>query len=636
MSGRDRLVRFAEFAFDPDTGEIAANGASVRLQEQPSRVLEVLTGRAGHLVTRHELQALLWPENSLVDADNGLNIAINKIRLALDDSATRPRFVQTVPRRGYRFIGEIVPNVAVQAAAPIASAPPPRPTRARVIGLGIASALALSGAVVVLRHQPTRTAAIRSIAVMPFSNLAGDRLLNDAVEGLTDTIATGLAAYGLPHVISTEVTAKFRNSSASPAQIARELRADTIVLGTVVRDGAAYSINVRLIDAPSEEHVWAKRFRRATATELTFAEDIPAGIAAAVGMPRQATALSAGSVQVPKALRDEYLHRRYWNLATPQEEGAAIEHLTRTIEGDRANALSWAALADVYASGAEAPSRLFTPWPGAVAAGVRAAQQAIQLDPSFAEPHVALGQLRLIELRWSDAEWELAEAVRLSPDYAIARQWYALVLLRLQKCSTAIAQAAAGIGIDPTDPISTVEAGSAFAACGQPERAVAAFSQVLAAHPDYPMTHLQLGGAYLRLGNAAASLAELRTADRLRPDQCEIPARMANVLEQLGRHGEARLQAARVDTYQRFESSIQYCTALADAATGDLDGAFAALNAAIAAHEERILFLLTDFQLGRLRSDPRWVGVVERAGLAPYLQPTVQAAPMFLLLKRPS
>ena len=628
----DRRIRFGGFDFDRDTGELTRNGVPVaRLQDQPCRVLDALTANAGRLVTREELHKLLWPENSLVDADNGLNIAINKIRLALDDRATAPRFIQTVPRRGYRFIGEIVPPVAVQMVAAIASAPPPSVAHGRAIGLAITNLLALSVVVAISLHVPARVPAIRSVAVLPFTNLAGDRALDDAVEGLTDTVTTALAARGLTHVISPEAAAKYEHSNASAAQIARELHADAIVFGAVVRDGAGYSVNVRLVDGRSERHLWAKQFPRATTMELTFAEDIPERLAPALGMAQTAATLGAGTVEVPRAVRDDYLRRRYGNVATPQEEGVAVEHLTHALESDRENALAWAGLADVYASGAEAPSRLFAPWPGPIEAGVRAAQQALRLDPTLAEPHVALGQLRLRELRWSDAERELANAVRLSPDYASARQWYALVLLRLQKCASAVEQAAAGMAIDPTDPLSTVEAGSAFAACGQPEDAVAAFSRVLAAHPNFAMTRLRLAGAYLRLGNAAASLAEYRKAEQLAPDECEIPARMAHALESLGQHAEARSQASRVATFTRFESSIQYCTALADASTGDLDGAFAALNAAVAAHEDRLFLLLTDSHLGALRVDPRWQGLVERAGLAPYAQAAVQTTPTLLV-----
>jgi TolB-like protein/DNA-binding winged helix-turn-helix (wHTH) protein/tetratricopeptide (TPR) repeat protein len=627
MDQPDRRVRFGGFTFDPDTGELVRHGALVtRLQDQPCRVLDALTASAGRLVTRDELHTLLWPENSLVDADNGLNIAINKIRLALADRATTPRFIRTVPRRGYRFISEIAPAVAVPVVTPISSGPPSA-GHARAIGLAITNLLAASIVVAISMHVP----AIRSVAVLPFTNLAGDRALDDAAEGLTDTITTALAARGVTRVIAPETTAKYRHSDASPAQIARELHADAIVVGSLVRDGAGYSVNVRLIDGQSERHLWAKRFTRATTAELTFAEDIPAELTPVLGLARRAATLSAGTVEVPRAVRDEYLRKRYGNVATLQEEGAAVEHLTHALESDRENALAWAGLADLYASGSEAPSRLFAPWPGPTEAGVRAAQQALHLDPSLAEAHVALGQLRLYQLRWSDAEREFGEAVRLSPDYASARQWYALVLMRLQKCSSAVLQASTGLRLDPTDPLSTIEAGSVLAGCGQAKGAVAAFSKVLSAHPDFAMTRLQLAGAYFRLGDAAASLAEFRAAERLRPNNCEIPARIAHALEALGQHAEARSQAARVASFARFEPSIHYCTALANTSSGDVDGAFAALNAAVAAHEERLLFLLTDSHLGTLRVDPRWPALVERAGLAPYAQASAQVTPTLLI-----
>ena len=431
-------------------------GAPVtRLQEQPSRVLAALTSQAGQLVTRDDLCRLLWPENSLVDADNGLNIAINKIRHALDDSAAQPRFIQTVPRRGYRFIANIErpPALTTPAAgsnvepgadhvqSPTLSQPVQSVRRVRMFGFATAGLLIVVFVVASTWSIAPRSAAIRSAAVMPFVNLAGDRGLDYVVQGLTDTLATELAARGVPRVISPEATAHFKNSSASPGQMARELHADALVFGTVVRDGASFAVNVRLVNGQTERQLWVKRFVRASPIELTFSEDVLSGLAPALGLASVTAAPEAGRAPITAAARDEYLRGRYfWNMRTADGMDAAVEHLTRAVDIERHYALAWAGLADVYAAGGDAPSTALVPWSGAREAGLRAADEALRLNPSLGEAHAALGKLRMAQWRWGDAERELAEAVRLSPNYATARQWYGTLLMRLQKCPGAVEQ----------------------------------------------------------------------------------------------------------------------------------------------------------------------------------------------------
>ncbi|MGQ0571774.1 MAG: winged helix-turn-helix domain-containing protein [Armatimonadota bacterium] len=603
-----------------------------RLQEQPARILEALTARAGQLVTRAELQKLLWPEDSLVDADNGLNIAINKIRLALDDSVSQPRYLQTVPRRGYRFIGEIQP-------VPVASGPgkhaepapdtvhPQRPGdggvpgwpshRLYAAGLTVTGLLTLSLLVVAAWMAPSQSATIRSAAVLPFANLAGDPELNYAAEGLSDTIATELAARGLSRMISTQATAHFRHANPSPRQIANALGAEAIVLGSVVRDGASFVVNVRLVDGPTERLLWAKRFVRATRTELTFSDDIVAGLAAALSLEPRATRPATARAEVPAA-RDEYLRGRYfWNLRTAQGMTSSVHHFTRAIELDRGYALAWAGLADVYAAGGDTPSALFSPWLGPLEAGLRSAEEALRIDPSLGEARAALGRFRMAQWRWSDAERELSEAVRLSPNYATARQWYGTLLSRLQKCPAAVEQAAVGGTIDPITPIINEAVGTTLAACGEPARAILAYRKVLEMHPQFASTRMRLAGAHLRRGDPASALLEYREAARLRPNSCEIQARMTGALGAVGNLDEARAIGARVLTEVAAGRGSRYCAALVYANLGDADGAFAALDAEVTAHGQ-VDGLLADFHLRPLHSDSRWPRLLERIGLTVY------------------
>jgi DNA-binding winged helix-turn-helix (wHTH) protein/TolB-like protein/tetratricopeptide (TPR) repeat protein len=628
----DRRIRFGGFDFDPDTGELTRSGASVaRLQDQPCRVLDALTSNAGRLVTREELHKRLWPENSLVDADNGLNIAINKIRLALEDSAATPRFIQTVPRRGYKFIGHVVEqrcfpgatpdHVQVTAAAPTAATPAIPVTRARYLRPVLAASLTLALATTGARWFGSPVApTVHTAAVMPFANLTGDPGLDYAGQGLTDTLATGLAMRGMPRVISSDATAYYKASNLSLGQIAGELHADALVLGSIVRDGASFAVNVRVVDGRTQQSMWAKRFVRAAPMEVTFSDDVLADLAPALRLASSASSKTTQRPQAAAEARNEYLRGRYfWNLRTASGLELAVEHLTRALEAQQDYAVAWAGLAEIYAVGGEKPSSMFKPWPGEpVEAGVQAAHEAMRLDPSLGEAHAALGKLRMAQWRWTDAEQELAAAVRLSPNDATARQWYGTLLSRLQKCPDAIEQAAIGGEIDPITPIVNEAVGTTLAACGQPQWAIPAYKRVLTMHPEFASTHMRLAGAYMRLGDAASALTEYREAVRLRPNNCEFQARMTRALTALGDVDEARAIAMRIAAEAVSGRGSQFCAAVADANTGDIDRAFAALDAEVSARSPSVAGLLADFHLRALHADRRWPRLIDRIGLTSY------------------
>jgi DNA-binding winged helix-turn-helix (wHTH) protein/TolB-like protein/Tfp pilus assembly protein PilF len=628
----DRRIRFGGFDFDPATGELMRGGTLVaRLQDQPCRVLDALASNAGRLVAREDLHKLLWPENSLVDADNGLNIAINKIRLALEDSAATPRFIQTVPRRGYKFIAAVVDrrcseaypdHVQVAAAAPAAAAPTGGDpvTRARYLRPVLAASLTLALATTGARWFGPIPPTVHTAAVMPFVNLTGDPGLDYAGQGLAETLATGLAMRGVPRVISPDATAHYTAPILSPERVAGELHADALVLGSIVRDGASFAVNVRVVDGRTQQSMWAKRFVRAAPMEVTFSDDVLADLTLALRLASPPSSTTTSRPQAGAEARNEYLRGRYfWNLRTESGVEMAVEHVTRALEAQRDYAIAWVGLAEIYAIGGETPSSAFRPWPGdPVEAGIRAALEAMRLDPSNGEAHAALGKLRMAQWRWADAEHELAEAVRLSPNDATARQWYGTLLSRLQKCPDAIEQAAIGEEIDPITPIVNEAVGTALAACGQPQLAIRAYKKVLAMHPEFASTHMRLAGAYMRLGDAASALTEYREAVRLRPNNCEFQARMTRALTALGETDEARAIGAKIAADAVTGRASPFCAAVAHANLGDVDRAFAALDAEVTARSPSVAGLLADFHLRALHADRRWPGLIDRIGLTSY------------------
>jgi TolB-like protein/Flp pilus assembly protein TadD len=573
------------------------------------------------MLTRVELQHALWPADTCVDVENGLNIAINKIRIALEDKGGEPRYIETLPRRGYRFIGTLV------EPAPVDSLPPPtHATPDVVIGrafpvrrLGpVALGASLAVAVVIVALMTTGTLVWRakpaqSLAVLPFANLLGDHERDYAVEGLTHTLTTQLAEAENLRVIAPQSTARYEATDWRLRDIGRELGVQRLVLGSVVRDGASYVINVQVIDPETDQQLWVGRFARATLIELSSATDIVGALLVQLGV-RRAAAHATSEQVVSHAAWDEYLRGRfYWNKRTPDGVAKAVTHLTRAITLEPNYALAWAGLADAYNNGATVRSEVITPWPGnSVDAGFMAVERALQLAPSLGPAHAARGKLLMARKQWAEAERSLADAVRLSPNYSPARQWYGTLLGRLQKCPAAIEQVEVGAALDPLTPIVNEAVGTTYAMCGDSERAVTKFRQVLDMHPDFAPTHMRLGNAYLRLGRFDEAERSFRASLQLAPQRCDTQARLSGALVALHKEEGQRLASDVI-----AHATDGYCIALAHAALGHNDGVFNALSAAYKAGDQ-LDGLLVDPMFANLRADARYRQLIEHVGLSEY------------------
>jgi TolB-like protein/DNA-binding winged helix-turn-helix (wHTH) protein len=267
-----RVVRFGVFELDRRSGELRKDGVRVRLQEQPLRVLDALLAEPGEPVTREALRQRLWPDHTFVDFDNGLNRAINRLRAALGDEADNPRFIETLERRGYRFIA---PVVAMDAPAP-AGRPAARETASRTEPghrralwlAGAAAAVALAALLIAFapalrrRANPSDQAPIRSLAVLPLANLTGDPAQEYFSDGMTEALITNLASLPALRVISRQSVMRYKGSAKPMPEIARELGVEGVVEGSVVRSAGRVRITAQLIHAPTDRHLWAHSYER--------------------------------------------------------------------------------------------------------------------------------------------------------------------------------------------------------------------------------------------------------------------------------------------------------------------------------------------------------------------------------------
>jgi TolB-like protein/DNA-binding winged helix-turn-helix (wHTH) protein len=298
------LVRFGVFELDADSRELRKQGLKVRLQDQPFQVLQILLERPGTVVTREELQRRIWTSDTFVDFDRGVYNAIKKLREALGDSAESPRFIETLSRRGYRFIAPVSPNgntaSSVEASSIVAERAPARTSR-RTLQLSLAAAF---GIVIVLaagisvgkiwpRFSVGTTPQIRSIAVLPLQNLSANPAQEYFSDGMTDALITDLAQIGSLKVISRTSSLQYKQTKKSLPEIARELGVDGIVEGTVQRSGDRVRITAQLIHGPSDKHVWANSFEGDMGDVFTLEREVTQEIArqiqAKLGNPGQVT-----------------------------------------------------------------------------------------------------------------------------------------------------------------------------------------------------------------------------------------------------------------------------------------------------------------------------------------------------------
>src|SRR3984893_75483 len=370
MSAQTRKARFGVFEADLRAGELRKHGVKLKLQDQPFQILALLLERPGEVVTRDELQHKLWPADTFVDFDTGLNTAIKRLRDALGDSAESPRFVETLPRRGYRFIASVehIDDLPVHTER----SPEQRTRLVAVlqpeklwIALGLVAAilaLLLSLNIRGFRQRFLRTNAatkVQSIAVLPLENLSGDPAQEYFADGMTEALITDLGKIGELRVISRTSVMRFKDTKKPLREIARELQVDAVVEGTVVRSGDRVRLTANLVQASPEKHLWADSFERDLRDVLTLQDDVSRAIAAGIRIrltPQEQARLASAHPVNPEAY-EAYLEGRYfYDKLWPGGGPKASEYFELAIEKDPAWALPYSGLADYYlTAGAKSP-----------------------------------------------------------------------------------------------------------------------------------------------------------------------------------------------------------------------------------------------------------------------------------------
>jgi TolB-like protein/DNA-binding winged helix-turn-helix (wHTH) protein/Tfp pilus assembly protein PilF len=632
------VVRFGTYEVSFQSGEVRKSGIRVKVQQQPMKLLEILLERPREVVTREELRSRIWPNDSFGDFDQALNIAITKLRSALGDSAENPRFIETLPKRGYRFIADVsVVDPEVRPARPgpglgdlPATDPEPKvqddrvavalkrrlwPTRLIIASLALALSFSIFF-VWLLRSRGRMPTGIRSLAVLPLENLSAEASQNYFADGMTDELITDLAQISALRVISRTSVMVYKGVHKPLPQIARELNVDAVVEGTVLRSGDQVRITAQLIDAATDKHLWSQSYQGELRDTLALQNRVAAAIADQIRInltPREQAALKNVKPVNPEAYESYLKGRYFWNKRTADGLKAALAYFNQAIEEDSKYAPAYSGLADTYALLGDWQYAVMTPkeaLPKAKAAAIKS----LELDSGQGEAHNSLAFV-LDGFDWNleAGGKEFQRAIELSPSYATAHHWYAWHLSLLGRYDEAIGEMRRAEDLDPLSLIINADLAELLVLARSYDEAIRQSRKTIEMDANFALAHNQLAQAYLGKHMYNEAIAELQKAVQLSGSSPTCVANLARAFAASGKRSEALKLLSELKTRSGPGHSNTSEIAMVYASLGDKDQA---MNWLEKGYEDRFnpgVLLRPGFD--PLRSDSRFQNLVHRVGL---------------------
>jgi TolB-like protein/DNA-binding winged helix-turn-helix (wHTH) protein len=629
------LIRFGVFEADLRAGELRRNGVRVRLQDLPFRALTILLSRPGEVITREEFRQALWPPDVFVDFEQGLSSAVMRLRDALRDSADNPIFIETIERRGYRWIGPISNSTIEPVVQDRAPAPGPsaeqapsdinKETTAELesrdftaryeiglttntrkhssrLGLWLAVAVcALLGLASVIRWRWSRPAPISSIAVLPFDNLSAPAFNDAFSDGLTDEIAASISHLDGVRVAGRRSAYVFKGKHDDLREIGSRLNVESVVEGSVQRAGDRTHVTVELNRTRDGFTVWSQTYDGTTADWIQIESQIAGSIARALA--RKISPHDSSATHDPEA-HALYLEARYlWNQRNFPAELKSVDLLQQAIARDPNYALAWAALADSLIAIGDVEEVD----PAAYLPRARdAALKALQLDPSLAEPHAALGMVAChYDYDWATAEREYKKAFELNPSYASAHQYYALGLMAHGRFAEAEAQLDTARRLDPLALIVDVDLALLRKFQRNFDGVISVSKSILQRDPNYHLGYSMLTTGYF----CERRWDDWRAADAKYPQGEYLRALVNGPPEEIERVLRKMMEEARARTRRPYEvASIAIMK-------GDRSLALDWLEKSYQHHDYWMLFINVDPMYDAIRSDPRFQAIIHRLGV---------------------
>lgn len=538
---RERVI-FGEYELDCRTSELRRNGTVVRLQPQPAKVLSILVNRAGEIVTREELAEQVWGSDTHVDFEHGLNFAIRKIRSVLEDDPEQPRYLETLPKRGYRFIAK----VSNRENPEMAELPDSAVTRrsgavpSRILYSAIAAALVVAaglGAWHYRRQAPAKVAApIQSVAVLPLRNLSNDPEQEYFSDGMTDELITDLAKSGGFRVISHTSVERFKDTKTPLPEIAKQLGVDAIIEGTVMRSRDHVRITAQLIDARSDQHLWADSYERNLRDVFRLQDEVARRIAIEIGTNLSESQLPLRLHEVSPAVHEAYLRGNfYWDQLSCDGFNKARGFFEQAAAQDPEFARAYLGMAESYFTLADwgcSPER------DLIAKSRAALQKALELDPSLGEAHAWLGKLAFFyDWDFPKAESELKRGIELSPNYPEGHTIYAVFLVTTGKRDAGLLEMQKAHALDPISQLTNLIRIVVLYLARDYDAAIEQGRMTLELYPQSWGATIWLGSAYEKRGLHDEALSSYLKAKELRGARPNELSEWQRAFQSAGIHG---------------------------------------------------------------------------------------------------
>ncbi len=622
---QQRVWSFGPFELDSGRYELRRNGQPLRIERIPMELLILLVSRNGQLVARQEIVQSLWGPGIHLDSEQGINTAIGKLRQILRDDSEKPKFIQTVVGKGYRFVAAATeqwesPEAQVQpVATPVAEVPAVTGPiyQKRVLWIGaLACGLALAAIGSWLYHRSATEAV--ALAVLPFENLTGSsggQYLADGMTEETISLLGSLSPARLRVVARTSVM-QYLNTKKPVSQIGRELGVGLIVESSLREDKGRVRITAQLIRVKDQMHLWAHSYEGDLSSVLAMQVGIASAIAddLQLHLPPERQARISPTRRIDLDAYDAYLRGRYfWNLRDESSLEKASQYFQQAIDRAPTYAAAYAGLADAQSLLAygnyRAPRDAFSK-------ARSAAEKALQLDPTAAEPHASAGFIKLY-YDWDlpGAERELRRAVELNSNYATAHDWLGYLLTARRNFSAAGKEFREALTLDPLSVPVRTDAGFELHYAGDQQGAIRELRSVLEMNPRFALAHFWLGRVYGAMGQCDNSLMELSASEPALRDWQPLLAAKGHFLGQCGQSAQAEAILARFADLSKTRYVTSYGVALVQAGLNRPDEALNALERAFEERSHWLVWLKLDPRFSTIRNDPRFQNLVERVGL---------------------
>lgn len=612
------------FEVDFREGELRKNGVKLRLPAQPFQVLAILLERPGEVVTREELRHRLWPSDTFVDFDHSLSTAINKVRELLSDSAESPRFVETRPRRGYRFIAPVAnvdgtpvgrtANALSHQEASDSEKVIPTFSRTRLLALVSLVAVLSVGGYGVYRwsknEQARRLPEKIRIVVLPFNNLSGDPAQDYFSAGFTDELITQLARLNPERLGVIASTSSSIIHGKPISEIARAFNVQYVIEGSVRRGGNQVRVDVQLIQASDETHIWANSYMRDLSDVLRAQSDVSEAIARQIPANLRITAIAPQPSVNPQA-HDAYLKGQLYlnNRTSPDKSVELFEEATRL---DPSYAPAFASLAQAYNLLGEVPYSV-TPPLEAHAKSLAAARHALELDDASADAHASLG-ITAFAFGWDlkTAEHEYRLALELDPNHASAHEWLGMVYMAQGKTREALEEGQRSLDLDPVSPACHAFIAQTYYFAGDYDKAADEGRRILEVRPQFLQARYWLGSAYAQKKMYPEAIEQFRLGRQLSGD---APVMVVGYGYAQGMSGDraaalATLRELEDQSRRRYISPIYFVGIYLG--LGDKKNALKFLNQAFEERNDRMIYLNVEPMVNPLRSEPEFQNLLRR------------------------